>query len=63
MVVSYRKKVIPGEGDGILHIPITRYDQLIDEVAASGKPVLELPKDVEVFANDIVWPVPEHYRT
>ena len=63
LVVSYRKEVIPGEGDGIFHIPITRYDQLIDEVAASGKPVLELPKDVEVFANDIVWPVPEHYRT
>ncbi|WP_223460885.1 MULTISPECIES: hypothetical protein [unclassified Pseudomonas] len=59
--VSYRKEVVPG--DGTFFVPVTRYDQLIDEVAASGKPVLELPRDVEVFANDIVWPVPEHYRT
>jgi hypothetical protein len=59
--VSYRKEVVAG--DGTFFVPVTRYDQLIDEVAASGKPVLELPKDVEVLANDIVWPVPEHYRT
>ncbi|VVO40333.1 hypothetical protein PS710_05799 [Pseudomonas fluorescens] len=44
-------------------VPFTAYDALIDQIAASGKPVLELPKDVPIYANDIVWPVPEHYRT
>lgn len=39
-----------------------RYDDLIDQVAASGTVVLELPKGKESIANDIVWPVPAHYR-
>nr|WP_315445975.1 hypothetical protein [uncultured Pseudomonas sp.] len=38
-------------------------DGLIDEIASSGGVVLELPKGDLTFADDIVWPVPEHYRT
>lgn len=38
------------------------YDQLIDQVASSGGVVLELPKGKNTFANDIIWPVAEHYR-
>ncbi len=39
------------------------YDSLIDEIAGSGGVILDLPKGDKTFADDIVWPVPEHYRT
>ncbi|WLH34979.1 hypothetical protein PSH79_24170 [Pseudomonas sp. FP2196] len=39
-----------------------RYDQLIDEIAASGGVVLDLPKGSSTFSDDVTWPVPEHYR-
>lgn len=32
------------------------YDQLIDEVAASGKPILLLSGNKNEYADDIVWP-------
>ncbi|WJK09212.1 hypothetical protein [Pseudomonas fluorescens] len=32
------------------------YDDLIDEVARAGKPILILDKEQDWFANDIVWP-------
>lgn len=40
----------------------TAYDWLINEVAHSGGEILNLPQGEKTFANDIVWPVPEHYR-
>ncbi|WP_415761323.1 hypothetical protein [Pseudomonas sp. CP4] len=40
----------------------TPYDGLIAGVAHSGGVVLTLPKGTDTDANDIVWPVPEHYR-
>lgn len=39
------------------------YDSLIDEIAGSGGVILDLPKGDKTFADDIVWPVLEHYRT
>ncbi|VVM87308.1 hypothetical protein [Pseudomonas fluorescens] len=39
------------------------YDSLIDEIAGSGGLILELPKGDKTFADDIVWPVPEHDRS
>lgn len=41
----------------------TPYDALINRVANSGGEILNLPKGNDTFANDIAWPVPEHYRT
>lgn len=38
------------------------YDSLIDGIAGSGGLILELPKGDKTFADDIVWPVPEHDR-
>lgn len=38
------------------------YDGLIDEIAGSGGVILDLPKGDKTFADDIVWPVPEHDR-
>jgi hypothetical protein len=38
------------------------YDGLIDEIAGSGGVVLDLPKGDKTFADDVVWPVPEHDR-
>ena len=38
------------------------YDSLIDEIAGSGGVILDLPKGDKTFADDIVWPVPEHDR-
>jgi hypothetical protein len=38
------------------------YDSLIDEIAGSGGLILDLPKGDKTFADDIVWPVPEHDR-
>ncbi|WP_434766836.1 hypothetical protein [Pseudomonas triticicola] len=40
----------------------TPYDGLIAGVANSGGVVLNLPKGRNTLANDIIWPVPEHYR-
>lgn len=40
----------------------TPYDGLIAGVSHSGGVVLTLPKGRDTDANDIVWPVPEHYR-
>ncbi|CAI8958243.1 Type III effector protein [Pseudomonas sp. IT-347P] len=41
----------------------TPYDDLIAKIASSGGVILDLPKGAETFSNDIIWPVPEHYRT
>jgi len=38
------------------------YDSLIDGIAGSGGLILELPKGDKTFADDIVWPAPEHDR-
>jgi hypothetical protein len=38
------------------------YDSLIDEIAVSGGVIVDLPKGDKTFADDIVWPVPEHDR-
>lgn len=38
------------------------YDSLIDEIAGSGGLILHLPKGDKTFADDIVWPIPEHDR-
>ncbi|MFJ2487526.1 hypothetical protein [Pseudomonas sp. NPDC087639] len=40
----------------------TPYDELINRVADTGGVILDLQKGEHTFANDIVWPVPEHYR-
>lgn len=40
----------------------TPYDALINRVANDGGVILSLPKGEHTFANDIVWPIPEHYR-
>ncbi|WP_249122203.1 hypothetical protein [Pseudomonas sp. SCA2728.1_7] len=38
------------------------YDSLIDDIARSGGVILDLPKGDKTFADDVVWPVPEHDR-
>ena len=38
------------------------YDRLIDEIAGTEGMILTLPKGNSTFADDVVWPVPEHYR-
>lgn len=38
------------------------YDRLIDEIAESDGVILTLPKGNRTFADDVVWPVPEHDR-
>lgn len=42
---------------------LTPYDNLIAKIASSGGVILDLPKGTETYSNDIIWPVPEHYRT
>lgn len=44
------------------HFGSNAYDRLIDEIAGSGGVILDLPKGDRTFADDIVWPVPEHDR-
>ncbi|WP_322844931.1 hypothetical protein [Pseudomonas sp. B33.4] len=39
------------------------YDSLIDQIASSGGVILDLPKGDKTYADDIVWPLPEHDRT
>ncbi|MBP5947087.1 MULTISPECIES: hypothetical protein [unclassified Pseudomonas] len=48
--------------DGTVSRHPSPYDDLIEKVASSGGVILDLPKGTETFANDIIWPVPEHYR-
>lgn len=38
------------------------YDRLIDEIAETDGVILSLPKGSNTFADDVVWPVPEHDR-
>ncbi|WP_051070731.1 hypothetical protein, partial [Pseudomonas asplenii] len=35
------------------------YDQLIDQVAASGGQVVEAPPNTSIFSDDVVWPHPQ----
>ncbi|WP_277759442.1 hypothetical protein [Pseudomonas sp. A34-9] len=39
-----------------------RYDQLIDELAKTEGVVLNLSQGRGTYSDDVVWPVPEHYR-
>ncbi|WP_262410334.1 hypothetical protein [Pseudomonas sp. N40(2020)] len=50
------------DGDAKWRLGYTPYDKLIDRVANTGGVVLNFPKGDDTFANDVVWPVPEHYR-
>lgn len=59
MTYTYRVDEVTGQSSAVYQ---DRYDELIDKVAASGKTVLELPKNRGTYANDIDWPVPEHFR-
>jgi hypothetical protein len=34
----------------------SRYDALIDAAAKAGKPILPMPKGLDTFGSDIVWP-------
>ena len=38
------------------------YDRLIDEIAEDDGVILTLPKGNNTFADDVAWPVAEHYR-
>ncbi|MFJ2480878.1 hypothetical protein ACIOWE_11425 [Pseudomonas sp. NPDC087598] len=51
------------DADAEYRVGYTPYDALINRVAEAGGKILNLPKGNGTFANDIVWPVPEHYRT
>ncbi|MFJ2480879.1 hypothetical protein ACIOWE_11430 [Pseudomonas sp. NPDC087598] len=61
--LKYYEKSIWAGTDFDNHHRRSLCDGLIDEIASSGGVVLELPKGELTFADDIIWPVPEHYRT
>lgn len=51
------------DADSVYRAGYPPYDALINRVADTGGEILNLPKGNDTFANDIAWPVPEHYRT
>jgi hypothetical protein len=50
------------DGNDVYFHGLTAYDKLIDQIANSGGVVLKLPKGENTYSNDVIWPVPEHYR-